>query len=171
MSVEFHDFRVRVQDALNDKAIAYLHEAAGLIEGQTKRNMPRGHWFAQIKNAWRYHVDEDKLEATIGNPLEPSLWTEFGTGEHSISPKGGRKGYWVYVKEPDSNISGGYTYSGGKEYSLQDAKRIVAMMRADGLDARYTKGQTPKRPFYKAYKFLKSSLIRRAEQVMKGMNE
>lgn len=169
MSVEFHDYSIKVKDALNDKAIAYLYEAAGEIEAQTKRNMPPGQWFAQIKNAWRYNVDEDKLEATIGNPLEPSLWTEFGTGEHSISPKGGRKGYWVYVKDSDS-AGGSYTYSGGKEYSLQDAKKIVAMMRADGLDAHYTKGQTPKRPLYKAYTSLKSVLISRAEQVMKGMN-
>ena len=170
MSVEFHDYSIKVKGAMNDKAIAYLYEAAGEIEAQTKRNMPNGQWFAQQKSAWRYNVDENKLEATIGNPYESSLWTEFGTGEHSISPKGGRKGYWVYVKDSGSDQGDRYTYNGGKEYSLQDAKRIVAMMRADGLDAHYTKGQTPKRPLYKAYTSLKSALITMAEQGMKGMN-
>lgn len=153
MAVEFFDNRIEVKDALEDAAIAFLHEAAGEMVAQTQRNVPnKGMWFNQQKNAWRYEVDEGRLIATIGNPLESSLWTEFGTGEYSISPRGGRKGYWIYVKEAGANgNSVTYAYKGGKSYTLDEAKQIVAMMRSDGLDAHYTKGQQPYRPFYTAF--------------------
>ena len=169
MAVEFHDFSMEVKAALDDAVKAYLYEAGGELEAQVKRNTPPGgSYYTQQKNAWTYKVDKDKNEAVVGSPLEASLWTEFGTGEYSISPKGGRKGYWVYVKDKDVNVSSSYAYKGGKQYTLQEAKRIVAMMRADGLDAYYTKGQAPKRPLHKAFTSLKPSLIARAEQVLKG---
>lgn len=162
--VQFRDFSIQVKEAMNEKCIAYLHEAAGELEAQAKRNMPPGQWFAQQKGQWTYKVDESKLEATVGNPMEQALWTEFGTGEHAINGDG-RKGYWVYVK----GSGGSVTSTGGKQYSLQEAKRIVAMMRADGLDAHYTKGQTAKRPLFNAFTSLKAALIRRAETVLKGL--
>ena len=163
MSVEFHDFSVEVKEALDNAVIAYLYEVAGEVEGQTKRNMPNGQWYAQQKNAWNYRVDESKKEAVVGNPLEAALWTEFGTGEFALNGDG-RKGYWVYVKDGSS----GARSTNSKSYTLSEAKRIVAMMRADGLDAHYTKGQTPKRPFFRAFTSLKPALIRRAEEVLKG---
>lgn len=171
MAVEFHDFSFEVIDALEDTALQFLYEAAGELEAQTKRNVPsRGNWFTDQKNAWRYEVDEGELVATVGNPQERSLWTEFGTGEYSISPKGGRKGYWIYVKESGSDGAGAsYSYKGGKAYTLDEAKRLVAMMREDGLDAHYTKGQQPHKPFQTAYNNLKPKLIRRAEQIFKGV--
>ena len=162
MSVEFTDYSAKVKSALNDAAVAYLYEAAGELEAQTKRNIPPGQWFAQQKNAWNHIVDESKCEAVIGNPMEQSLWTENGTGEYALNGDG-RKGYWVYVK----GSGGSTTTKGGKQYTLKEAKQIVAMMRSDGLDAHYTKGQSAKRPLYKAFTALKSKLIRRAEQVLK----
>lgn len=167
MSVHFEDNSVRVKSAMEQAAIAYLHEAAMEITSQTKNNMPNGHWYSQQKTKWKYIVDESKLEATIGNPMQQSLWTEFGTGEYAIHGDG-RKGYWVYVKgDDDSNASS----KGGKEYTLADAKKIVAMMRADGIDAHYTKGQTPKRPLENAFNSLKNALIKRAEEVLKAKLE
>lgn len=171
MSVEFHDFSIEVKDVLEEKALQFLYEAAGELEAQTKRNVPnKGNWFTDQKNAWRYEVDEGRLEATVGNPQERSLWTEFGTGEYSISPKGGRKGYWIYVKEADGGGDGTtYAYKGGKAYTLDEAKKLVAMMREDGLDAYYTKGQRPYKPFQTAYTKLRPKLIRLAEQIFKGV--
>ena len=169
MAVEFHDFSMEVKAALDDAVKAYLYEAGGELEAQVKRNTPTGGaYFTQQKNAWTYKVDAEKGEAVVGSPLEAALWTEFGTGEYSISPKGGRKGYWVYVKDSNTNLSSSYAYKGGKQYTLQEAKGIVAMMRADGIEAYYTKGQSPKRPLYKAFTSLKPALINRAEQVLKG---
>ena len=166
MSVHFTDNSVHVKKALEEAAIAYLYEAGGELEAQTKRNMPPGQWFAQQKGQWKYVVDESKKEAVVGNPMEQSLWTEFGTGEHAINGDG-RKGYWVYVKGSVGSTSS----TGGKQYTLEEAKRIVAMMRADGLDAHYTKGQTAKRPLFNAFTSLKSALIRRAEDVLKARME
>ena len=163
MSVKFEDNSIKVKEALDDAAIAYLYEAAGELVAQTQRLMPtKGDWYTPQTNAWTYVVDESKGEAIVGNPLEPILWTEFGTGEHSISPKGGRKGYWVYVKD-DSIPGQSYTYNGGKTYTKKEAKQIVAMMRADGKEAYYTKGQKAHRPFFKAFETSKPSLIKLAE--------
>lgn len=162
MSVQFTDNSAKVIAALDDACIDYLYEAGGEIESQTKRNMPNGHWYAQQKNAWTYKVDESKGEVVIGNPMESSLWTEFGTGEYALNGDG-RKGYWVYVKGSDGTSS-----TNSKKYTLSEAKQIVAMMRSDGLDAHYTNGQTPKRPFFRAFRSLKPALIKRAEEVLKA---
>lgn len=161
--VVFEDFTLKVEAALNEAAIAFLHEAGGELDAEVKRNMDSlpGQWFAQQKNSWEYKVDESKGEAIVGNPLESALWTEFGTGEYALN-KDGRKGYWVYVKgssDSDSSISSGH------QYTKDEARRIVAMMRKDGLDAHYTKGQTPKRPLFKAFSTKKAALIKRAESI------
>lgn len=172
MSVEFHDFSIEVKEWIKEKAIQLLYEAAGELVSQTKRNVPaKGRWFDDMRDKWKYEVDEEELVATIGNPWERSLWIEFGTGEYSISEKGGRRGYWIYVKEADGGDAGAgstYVYKGGKAYTLDEAKRLVAMMREDGLDAHYTKGQQPYKPFQNAYTKLKPKIIKRAERLFKG---
>lgn len=53
----------------------------------------------------------------------------------------------------------------GKRYSLEKAKQIVAMMRADGLDAYYTKGKKPNRTLQKAFDSKKAVVIKRAKQL------
>lgn len=163
MSVEFEDYSIQVKGAIKDAAKKWLEEAAGEIESQAKRNMPSGHWYAQQKAAFDHRVDTSALEAHIGNPMEEALWTEFGTGEFAVNGDG-RKGYWVYVK---GSGKGGST--GGKSYTLEEAKRVMAMMQSDGIDAHITKGQRPHRPLQSAFTSLKSALIRRAENIMKGL--
>lgn len=166
MSVEFHDYSIQVKQAIHDKSVAYLHEAAGEVEAQTKRNIPSGgQFYVEQKQEWTNVVDESKLEATIGNPMQQALWTEFGTGEYAIHGDG-RKGYWVYVKGSDGSLS----TKGGKQYNLNEAKQAVAYLRSKGLDASYTKGQPAKRPFENAFNALKSALIRRAENMMGDLN-
>lgn len=164
--IVFKDNRMKCKAALNDATIAWLHEAGGELTSQTQRNMPPGQWFAQQKSAWKYVVDESKLEAAVGNPMQQAIWTEMGTGEYALN-KDGRKGYWVYVKGSD----GSFTSSGGKSYSLGEAKRIVAMMRSDGLDAHYTKGQSAKRPLFNAFLSKQKAVIERFNQILKGTFE
>ena len=94
MSVQFHDYSMHVKAALEEAAIQYLHEAAGELEAQTKRNQSRVDT-GQTKGGWTYVVDESKLEATVGNPLENAIWEEFGTGEYALEGNG-RKGGWKY---------------------------------------------------------------------------
>lgn len=165
MSVEFHDFSIKVKEAIEDAATAFLYEAAGELEAQVKRNIPnKGNWNTKLKQSFRHIVDEGKLQATIGSPMERALWNEYGTGEFSDSPKGGRQGYWVYVRDSASADGNSYTYKGGKQYTLEEAKQLVAMMRSDGLDAWYTKGQTPKRSMRMAYTKMRPKIIRLAQE-------
>lgn len=106
--VEFIDNRMKVEAALNEAVIAFLHEAAGEMESQTKRNQTRVDT-GQTKNAWTYHVDESKGEAVIGNPLENAIWEEYGTGEYAYNGNG-RKGGWTYMDE-----EGNFHHTKGKK--------------------------------------------------------
>ena len=166
-NVQFEDYSMKVKAALKDAGIAFLHEASGELVKEILRNLDKekGRWHTEQKEQWQYIVDEEKGESTIGNPMERSLWTEFGTGEYAEEGKG-RKGYWVYVKDENSNAgsSGSYAYNGGKAYTLEEAKRIMAMLKADGLDARITKGQVAKRPFRTAYTKMKPKIQKEAEE-------
>ena len=117
MSVKFEDFSVQVKDALDGAAIAYLHEAAGEVEAQTKRNSRVGKT-GQTKNAWTYVVDESKHEATVGNPLENAIWEEFGTGEFALKGDG-RKGGWYYQDESDGTWH--HTYGKTPHRAFQSA--------------------------------------------------
>ena len=93
MSVQFDDFSMQVKAALEEAAVQFLYEAAGELASQTARNSPVD--TGQLKGSWDYRVDESKLEATIGSPLENAIWSEFGTGEHALEGNG-RKGGWSY---------------------------------------------------------------------------
>lgn len=167
MSVKFEDNRIKVKNAIKEECISWLHEASGEIVTETQRNLGKlkGRWFTEQAQKWQYKVDESKLESTIGNPEERSLWTEFGTGSFADGGKG-RKGWWVYVK--DENGSETTTSSSKKSYTLEEAKQIMAMLRADGLDAHITRGQQPKRPFKMAWDKLKPKLIRSVEKRFGG---
>lgn len=98
--VVFEDYSIQVKQCLEDEVIAYLHEAGGEVVSQTQRNMDRlpGEWFKKQQGSWRYIVDADAKECIIGNPLEESIWTEFGTGEYALKGNG-RKGGWIYFDE------------------------------------------------------------------------
>lgn len=161
--VEFEDFSIKVMDALDEKAIQFLEEAASEIESQAKRNSdfaPRS-----LKGEWKHVVDESRLEATVGHPKQLAIWMEFGTGEFALEGKG-RKGYWVYVKG-NSSVK---EQNPGKARTLQEAKQAVAILREKGLDAYYTKGQKPRRMLHNAFTNNKAKIIRRAEQIFKGLN-
>ena len=93
-NVEFHDFSIEAKTAFEKAALAWLHEAAGELVSQTARTSPVD--TGQLKNSWQYKVDEGKLEATIGSPLENAIWNEYGTGEFAANGDG-RKGGWVYT--------------------------------------------------------------------------
>ena len=164
MAVEFLDFSIEVKDALEDAVTAYLHEAAGELEAQTKRNTRQG-WRYRDKTAtslWKSEVDEGEKMAKVGSPDEAGYWEEFGTGEYALNGDG-RKGWWVYVPGSGDSPRGGQKY-----YTKEEALQIMAMLRADGIDAHITDGNEPNSPLHRAFTSLKSPLIRRAEEVLKG---
>ena len=105
MPIEFKDNRLQVKAELDAAGVAWLIEAGGEIEAQTKRNSRVD--TGQTKGSWQYSVDENKLEASIGSPLENAIWEEFGTGEHALNGDG-RKGGWFYEdKEGNSVVTRG----------------------------------------------------------------
>lgn len=158
--VEFHDFRIQCKDAIDDAANIFLEEAASELQAEAQRNSA---FSRNLHGTWNHVVDENKKEATVGNPLQLAIWMEMGTGEYALK-KNGRKGYWVYVKGNSSVTE----QNPGKARTLEEAKLAVALLREKGLDAYYTKGQKPRRMLWKAFESKKAAIIRRAEQVLKG---
>ena len=109
MAVEFHDYTIKVQDAINDKINAVLEECAGEIESQTKRNSRVD--TGRTKNSFQHKVDESSHTAYIGSNNENAIWEEFGTGEYALDGKG-RKGGWAY-----KDAEGHWHYTTGKKPS------------------------------------------------------
>ena len=105
--IEFTDNSVEVKNAIKEAAIAWLHEAGGELQTQVKRNTAVD--TGQLKNSWNYKVDESKLEAVIGSPLENAIWEEFGTGEFALNGNG-RKTPWKY-----QDAKGKWHYTKGKK--------------------------------------------------------
>jgi len=159
--IEFTDNSVRVKAALDDAITAWLYEAGGALESQTKKNTSnRNYGKRDVKNSWEYKVDESKKEARVGSNLEASYWEEFGTGEHALYHNG-RKGWWVYVEGNDSPSAN------QKMYTEREAKAIAASMRREGLDAHATNGNEPNRPLFNAFTMKKSSIIKRFQAIMR----
>lgn len=92
-NIEFRDFSIQVKAAMNEAAIAFLHEAGGEVVAQTVRNsrVDTGKTAGSFQNV----VDVGKYEATIGSSEENAIWEEFGTGEYALHGDG-RKGGWSY---------------------------------------------------------------------------
>jgi hypothetical protein len=160
-NVEFQDFSVKVKGVLDDAVNQFLEEAASELQSQAQRNCD---FSRDLKGTWKHVVDESKKEATVGNPMQLAIWMEMGTGEYALKGNG-RKGYWVYV-EGSSNVR---AKNPGKVLTLGEAKRQMAFLREQGLDAHVTSGHRPVRMLHNAYTHNKAKLIRRAEDLMKGL--
>lgn len=134
MSVKFEDYRIEVQNAINDKILAVLEECAGEVESQTKRNsrVKTG----KTKNSFQHKVIDSEYTAYIGSNEENAIWEEFGTGEYALKGNG-RKGGWFYVDEKGNG--------------------------------HFTRGKTPSRAFWNAYTSLKSKIINRIQNSLKGL--
>lgn len=132
VEVKFEDFSIKVTEALKNAAIAGLEDAANEIQTQAVRNsrVDQG----QLKGSWKHTIDESKMEATIGSPLENSIWEEFGTGEYALEGKG-RKGGW-YI--PAEKLTG-------------KAKSKMRKVTIKGKDFYYTRGKTPNRTLQRAF--------------------
>ena len=114
--VHFQDNSVKVLRAIDRAVIAFLEEAAGELESQTKRNTRVD--TGQTKNSWAHMVYESKAEAIVGSPLENVIWEEFGTGEYAIDGNG-RKGGWFYV---DAKGNGHFTRGKKPSRAFHNAK-------------------------------------------------
>lgn len=128
--VEFEDFSIQVMGAIDDAAIAFLHEAAGELVNQAVDNSRVD--TGQLRSSWSYHVDEADGKATIGSPLENAIWEEFGTGEYAVKGNG-RKGGWFYE---DKNGETVFTRGKTPNHTLQrafDSKKGIIKRRAEQI--------------------------------------
>lgn len=136
MAVKFTDNSMTVKAEMNDAMVAFLHEAAGELEAQVKRNQRVGKT-GQTKNQWTYVVDESEGTAVVGNPLENAIWEEFGTGEYALNGDG-RKGGWFYQDE-----EGNWHHTYGKaphrafHRAFTSLKSALIKMAGEALKARF----------------------------------
>lgn len=105
-NISFIDNSDKVKAELERLLIEGLIEAAGEVQGQVKQNTPVD--TGQLKGSWDYIINESKLEATIGSPLENAVFTEYGTGEYAAEGNG-RKGGWKY-----QDAKGNWHFTKGK---------------------------------------------------------
>lgn len=134
--VKLTDNLPQLKAAVKKAALNWLEESTGELESQTKRNTRVD--TGDTKNSWGHSVDPAAMEGVVGSPLINAVYEEYGTGEHAVNGDG-RSGYWVFVKG-----SGPATMSSNqKSYTLEEAKKVVAIMRSKGLDAYYTNGKEP----------------------------
>lgn len=160
MSVQFEDNSIQVKAEMKREIIAVLHECAGEIVSQTKRNSKVGKvGGGQTKGSWQYQVNENKLEAVIGNPLENAIWEEFGTGEYALEGNGRKGGWYILIGSGEGCIS----------QAVVDAYHMKVVYGKNGKKYAYTKGKKPKRAFFKAYNKLKGSVKTRLQQALKGI--
>lgn len=115
MAVKFTNNSMAVKAALEEAALAFLHEASGELVSQTKRNTPVD--TGQLKTSWQYELKDTRLESTIGSPLENAIWNEFGTGEYALNGDG-RKGGWFYE---DDKGKGHFTHGKKPQRTFQSA--------------------------------------------------
>lgn len=124
-NIVFHDYSISVKNAMGNRIEAALHECAGEVVSQTKRNSRVD--TGKTKNSFRYVVkgsfDGGDLQAIMGSSDENAIWEEFGTGEHALNGNG-RKGGWFYV---DAKGEGHYTH--GKRPSRAFYKAFQALKK------------------------------------------
>ncbi len=152
MAVKLIDNSVQVKAALGEAAEAFLHEAAGEIASQAKRNTRVDN--GQLKGSWRYVVQGDT--AHVGSPLENAIWEEFGTGEHALGGNGRKTPWFVPVEG----------YSGKKKPTFQG--EVVIVHGRNGKLFYKTDGKKPNRALGRAFESRKTKLVRRAEEIMKA---
>lgn len=138
-----HNDLPKINAAVKKVALQWLEENSGELASQASRNSRVD--TGGTKNSWTHRVDEGAMEAVAGSSNINVVYEEYGTGEYAANGDG-RKGYWVYVK---GGMPGKSTK--GKTYTLEGAKRAMAILRSKGLDAYYTKGKHPNPALHNAW--------------------
>lgn len=168
MSVKLQDNSIRVQAALDETTIVWLHEWAHEIASHAARNCQMDD-NGQLRGSYKPVIDDGAGKATIGTPLESGYWEEFGTGEHADTGKNGgkqgRQGWWVYIK-------GGSGYKGEtNEYATKaEAERAAAFLRnVKKLDAVATNGREPNYTLEKAFDANRKKAEADLQKKLKGM--
>lgn len=155
----FTDNRIAVKTELKKAGIAWLYEACGELEAQTKRNSKVS--TEKTKGSYQYRVDEEKLEGYVGSSEENAIWEEYGTGEYALNSDGRKGGWWIKVG------------NGKNEIPLPTAEKYswVKVRKKNGvLTYVFTYGKKPTKPMTKAYTSLKNVLQKKAKELFGGIS-
>jgi phage gpG-like protein len=159
--MKFKDNSKAAKKALKDATIQWLIQSCIMVEGQAVLLVKTD--TSRLKGSIDHYIDEEELEGYVGTNVEYSVFVEFGTGEFAENGMG-RKGYWVYVADGGSGKVSKST-SVSKTYTLEEAKRIMAIMQSKGIDAHISNGIHPK-PFLRpAFREHKKSIESLAEEI------
>lgn len=163
MPIEYKNNAMTIKSRMNSAISNFMRETCFEISSMTKTNSEDRVKTGQTKGSYEYKVESSstKVDGYVGSNFKNAIYEEFGTGE--FAKKGGRSGYWVFVKGHE-NGSGN-----AKSYSLKEAKKVMAILRKKGLDAYYTKGKTPNEPLKRAFDYTKPAIESRLAQVLKGL--
>lgn len=128
-------------DGLSDNTINKILEKSCIkVQEDARDRCPKSSAYTgfgqdNLANSINHEV-RDK-EGVIGTNKFYAPFVHQGTGKYAVDGNG-REGYWVFVKDGDPNYQ---SLNNGKVYTLEEAKQIMAMLRAQGLEAYYTNGQ------------------------------
>ena len=152
MSVIFEDNSMQCINALDSICDAWLYEAAGELEAQTKRNSRSD--TGQAKNSYEYRVDNANQKAYIGSNLENAIWEEFGTGEYALNNDGRKTPWYVPVEKA----------TGKKKPTYQG--QVIVVYGKDGQAFYKTDGKSPNRPLFRAFEKLEAKLKKRLQALL-----
>ncbi|MBR5306924.1 MAG: HK97 gp10 family phage protein [Oscillospiraceae bacterium] len=147
--VTFEDYTLKIQKAIEDRAIIALEEVAGEIEAQAIKNTPVGKVNGgNTKGHWEHRVDEENLEAVIGHHSVIAIYNEFGTGEYALEGNGRKGGWYIPIGEGENEIP----------EAVVKAYGFKVVYGKDGKKFAFTTGMEPKRPLFNAFEKKKSKV-------------
>ena len=164
VEVKFEDNTIKFLNAVDDEVNAWMEEAAGELESQTKRNTSVGkNGGGRTKAAWAHKVDESKHEAVVGNPLETAIWLEFGTGDYALEGDGRQGGWWIKVGNGVGQISREDAEAYGWEKVQKDKDGNLTFV--------FTTGMKPQRPLHKAAEKVEKKVLNRLSSRLKALGD
>ena len=119
--------------------------------------------FEKHLNKLKNEVVKDEKAVYVGTNTEYAKYWEYGTGKYA--EKGGRQGFWVFVPGSDS---GKGKVGSSNVYTEAQAKRIMAMLQSQGIDAHMTEGIQPVHMLKRALEDNKKDYIAIFEKHLNG---
>ena len=144
MSVEFRGFEnvAEMLDNIVEKQelVKRMKRACAAVERTAKETAPKGDGELRRSITSKVETEAQEVVGVVYTPLEYAPYVEYGTG--LFREQNPVAGYWIYVKDGGGGDTS-RTDNSTKRYTLEEAKRIVAMMRDEGIEAVYTQGRHP----------------------------
>ena len=136
------EFKRKMKEGVEAALEAVGNQAVSHSKNIVTAKVPRSpeSWYnltGNLRNSISHEVKMSDDAVYIGTNVEYAVYNEYGTGVYADTGK--TTGWWVFV--PGSGTGNGSR--SGKRYSEKEARKIVAAMRAKGIDAHMTQGMKP----------------------------